>query len=498
MPRKTPLRRTGPGGSKPPRQGVPLAVSTILPAGRFFAGHDIVAGGVCDSADHCRPGDVFVARVTADGDGHADVARAVARGAAGIVAERMLSAAGAPLCLIEDGNEALARLHHAFAGHPDRALRLITITGTSGKTTAAWLTAAVLAEAGLRVGMLSDLGCLGPNDAVAAPADSTTAAGFAAGLARLAATGCSHAVVEVSSRMLAGHLLAGIVSDTVAVTNLATAHLDAHGTRRSYHAIKARLVETLAADGCLVSGCDPAGEAILRSHLPETASCISAGLAARCDLRATPVEGSLFGRTVLCGRGGQVVPLSLDTPVVPFVRDALLAAAIGARYGVPLEVAVRGIESAGPVPGRMERIDRGQDTPLFVDAPTSPHALAATLASLRRLTRGRLAVIAEEPLVARLGGDAFGPLVARLCDACVVAPTSVLADDPADADLAAYARIDRLLGSLGPDDCGLVLGCHGGEMPPGSPGGRFPLATLVEAWLRISQSPAEVPPRRAA
>jgi len=498
MPRKTSFRcRLESGPATADRR--PLAVSTILQMGRFFAGDEIVATGVCDAAERCRPGEVFVARVTADGDGHGDAARAVARGAAGVVAERMLPAVGVPLCVVDDGGEALARLHHAFAGHPARGMRLIAITGTSGKTTTAWLAAAVLAEAGLRVGTLSDLGCVGPDDGVAEPADASSAAGFARWLAQLSAAGCTHAVVEVSSRMLAEHVLAGVTCDTVAVTNLATAHLDAHATRRAYHAIKARLVETLDRDGCLVSGCDPAGDATLQSRLPLTATLIRAGLAADCELRATPVEGSLFGRTVLCSWRDQVVPLSLDTPVVPFVRDSLLAAAIGVRYGVPLEVAVRGIESVGPAPGRGQRIDRGQETPLFVDAPTSRSALAATLASLRRLTRGRLAVIAAEPLVTRLGGDAFGPLVGRHCDACVVAPTSVLADDPADTDLAAYARIDRLLGSLGPDDCGIVLDASGGDdLPPGPPGRRSPLASLVEAWLQIAQTPVESPPRRAA
>lgn len=193
-----------------------------------------------------------------------------------------------------------------------------------------------------------------------------------------------------------------------------------------------------------------------------------------------------------------MTPLALGTPVVSFVRDSLLAAAIGGRYGIPLEVAVRGIESTGGVPGRVERIDKGQEAALFLDSPTSSHALATTLASLRRLTRGRLVVIAEEPLVKRIGGGRFGPLVARHCDGCIIAPVTVLADDPADADVAAYARIDRLLDSLGPDDCGLVLGGVGraGLRPP-SPAGRFPLAMLVDAWLRISQAPAPAG-RRAA
>jgi hypothetical protein len=216
------------------------------------------------------------------------------------------------------------------------------------------------------------------------------------------------------------------------------------------------------------------------------------------SLQATAVEGGLFGRTVLVSCGGQVMPLSLDTPVVPYVRDSLLAAAVGSRYGLSLEHAVRGIESAGRVPGRTERIDRGQDAALFVDSPTSGHALAATLASLRRLTRGRLVVIAEEPLVERIGGRCFGPLVARHCDASIVVPTTVLADDPGDADIAAYARIDRTLESLGPDDCGLVLGGVGRPTTrPPAPVGRFPLAMLVDAWLQISQAPA-APGRQAA
>ena len=118
-----------------------------------------------------------------------------------------------------------------------------------------------------------------------------------------------------------------------------------------------------------------------------------------------------------------------------------------------------------------------------------PHS-DGTLTSLRRLTHGRLAVIAEEPLVNRIGQETFQAVVARHSDACVVAPRTVLADDPAAADIAAYARIDRLLDSLGPDDCGLVLGGVGRP-------GRFPLAMLVDAWLQISQAPAE-PGRRAA
>jgi UDP-N-acetylmuramoyl-L-alanyl-D-glutamate--2,6-diaminopimelate ligase len=383
---------------------------------------------------------------------------------------------------------------------PSTPLRVIAVTGTSGKTTTAWLTAAALTEAGLRVGVLSDLGCLGLDDDLPRPAAYARPAALARWLERLAEEGCSHAVVELPARALAAHARAGFRCDTLAVTNLAASRVDPLAAAMTRRPAAARLTAALAKGGCLVSGVGGSQLGRLVRRLPQGATCLTAGLAEGCDLQASPVEAGLFGRTVLARHGGQIVPLSLDAPVVPIVRDSLVAAAIAARYGVPLDVAVRGIESVGSVPGRMERIDRGQDAAVFIDMPTSGHALSATLASLRRLTAGQLGVIAEESLARRLGSDEFGPLVARHCDRCVLAPATVLADDAADADLAAYARIDRLLESLGRDDCLLVLGAgrRSPEPPEGEPAGRFPLAMLVDGWLQIAAGGEVHAPRRAA
>jgi hypothetical protein len=302
-----------------------------------------------------------------------------------------------------------------FGSRPTvRPMRVIAVTGTSGKTTTTWLSAAALAEAGHRVGVLSDLGCLAPGDPEPVASAYGSRFGLAAWLGRLAEAGCSHAVVEVSTAMLADDLLSDIQLDTLVVTNHATGRLAARGARAAA-GVPATAVAALRPGGVLVTGCDPAARARLAQRLPAGCHMVTAGLADDCDVRATPVEGHLFGRTVLVSAGGQVAALALATPVVSFVRDSLLAAAVGDRHGIPLDVAVRGIESAGGVPGRVERLDRGQDAALFIDSPTTGHALAATLASLRRLTKGRLVVIAEEPLVKRIGGGRFGPLVARHC-----------------------------------------------------------------------------------
>lgn len=481
-----------------------VVLSRILPGSRFIAGDDIVARAVTDDAARCRKGDVFVARMTSDRDGHDEVAEAIARGAAGVIAERMVPTAGTPLALVPDTDWAYARLAHALAGDPAREMRVIAITGTSGKTTTTWLTAAVLAEAGLRVGVLSDLGCLDAEATTPEPDDYADPRVFARWLARLADGGASHVVVEVSSRMLAAQSLAGIACDTVAVTNIGTAHLDEHGTPHAYRRIKGRILDALADGGCLVAEGDGGLDRLLAraARLDRDASCLTTGLTPACDLRARAIERSLHGQTFLLSVGGQSLPVHVDVPVTSFARNALTAAAVGLRHGLSLERIVAGLEAAGSVAGRMERLDRGQDVPVFIDAPSSGHALRATLRSLRRLTRGRLAVIADERAVELMGRAAFEQAVFRWCDQSVVAPPTMMDDEeqhPGQADLAAYAAIDRLLSRSAAKDCVLVIGDPATAGPgPGRPEGAASLPRVVDGWLQLAHPPQPVGRRRAA
>jgi hypothetical protein len=229
---------------------------------------------------------------------------------------------------------------------------------------------------------------------------------------------------------------------------------------------------------------------------------MTAGLKSDADLTAIPVERGLCGQTVLLRAGRHVAPLSLATPVASFARDALYAGAVGLRYRVPLERIARGIEAAGSVSGRMERIDRGQEMAVFLDRPTSGHALATTLTSLRKLAPGRLVLVAEEQIAAHFGeGCRFILRASRWCDDTLVVPGGVLDDQAGNEAVAAYARLDRLLSSLGDGDCVLVLGelarrqgDPGDPTDPGDPATnenpRLSLAALVDGWLQLAHPPA--------
>ena len=480
-----------------------VKLSHVVPEARFVACSEIVVGTCYDDPALCGPGDVFVAREAGFGEANVAAQVAMANGAAAIIAETVIPTGGLPLAIVPNAEWVYARLSHTLAGDPARRLRVIAVTGTSGKTTTAWLAAAVLAEAGLRVGVVSDLGCLDGSGMGVERAGVEDPAALAAWLKRLVDTGCTHAVVEVSSRMLAASVLAGVECATVVVTNLADAHRDLHGSVEAYHDIKGRILDSLADDGCLiVNGDDERLQRFVERCANErpAAGTITIGLRGG-DLTATPVERSLFGQTFLMHAGSHTMPVAVVPPVVSFVRDALLAAAVGVRERVPLERIARGIEAAGSISGRVERLDRGQDFAAFLDVPTSGHALASTLASLRRLTPGRLVLIAEDGIAAALGGRGrFVTRSAKWCDDCLVAPADIAADDAGDSVVAAYASIDRVLAGLGAGDCVLVLGdLLRGASPSGDPEcGELGLVDVVDGWLQLAHPPRRPAHRRAA
>jgi UDP-N-acetylmuramoyl-L-alanyl-D-glutamate--2,6-diaminopimelate ligase len=482
--RKSAKRRSRPTG---------LRLSECLKKRRFVACDDVLALGCYDDPMRCGPGDVFVARIDADRDGHELVSEAVARGCSGVVAERNVPTFGAPLCVVPDASAAYTRIVHGLSGNPAQAINLVAITGTSGKTTTAWLTAAVLAEAGHSVGVLSDLGCL-DGDAIEAdaPANLADPHVMVAWLKRLITSGCSHAVLEVSSEMLARQALVGMSCSTVAITNLASAHLDLHGTVEAYHAIKQRILASIPANGCLVGNADdPLVTAAASRH---TGPQLLAGLRTAGDVTATPVERSLAGQTFLLRTGREMMPVAVSTPVASYARNALVAASIGLAHGVPLASIARGLEAVGSVPGRLERLDRGQDFACFVDQPTSGHQLASTLASLRHLTgHGRLVAAVDSTVADRLEGSGqrqqFGSRLLRWCDDCVIVPQR-LSRKATDASTRFLAGFDKALSLLGRGDCLVIFGNPSwGDDPIDPSGERLSAQMLTEGWFRVACPP---------
>lgn len=375
---------------------------TTLPSYQAPAGlGDPEITGLTADSRAVTAGSLFVAVPGEFFDGRRFIADAWARGAAAVVAE-----AGADLLpgvtAVPDGREALGWLAAAWHGHPSRRLVLVGVTGTDGKTTTASLLHSILLAAGRRAGLISTVSAVIGDESLDTGFHVTTpdALETQALLARMAAAGLTHAVLEVTSHGLAQHRVTGCAFDVAVVTNITHEHLDFHKTYENYRAAKGRLFTSLltspakpgVAGKTAVLNADDAACAYL-AGLVEPAPGVrrlAYGATPTADFWADAVRPAPSG-TAFTVRGPDGLAQPVQTALVGAFNVANTLAAVAAAVGglgVAPEAAAQGVAALPGVPGRMERLDLGQPFTAMVDFAHTPNALRRALTTARQLAPG--------------------------------------------------------------------------------------------------------------
>jgi UDP-N-acetylmuramoyl-L-alanyl-D-glutamate--2,6-diaminopimelate ligase len=363
----------------------------------------------------------------------------VAAGVAAVVVEEGgdLPPVDVPLVLVPSAREALARLAATFYGHPARRLRVIGVTGTDGKTTTCHLIGAVLEEAGYRTGSISTVYIKIGDRVVPNPFHQTTpeAPEIQQALAEMVARGVEYAIIETTSHGLALHRVDECHYDVAVFTNLTSDHLDFHVDREDYLAQKARLFVSLgqAVDKGLpkvsiLNADDPAG-----SYLAELSPCrvLTYGIDREAEVRAETVSPAGWGTSLLVHTPAGEVSLRLPLIGIHNVYNALAALALGLSQGLDLSIIKAALEGCAGVPGRMERVEGGQDFLVVVDFAHTAHALQRALETLRPLARGRLIVAFGCPGERdRSKRPRMGQVAARLADFIVLTSDEPRSEDP--------------------------------------------------------------------
>ncbi|MDR1295175.1 MAG: Mur ligase domain-containing protein, partial [Bifidobacteriaceae bacterium] len=200
--------------------------------------------GLGVASGEIRPGDLFVALPGANTHGATFAPAAMRAGARGVLTDDQ--GAGMldpqmPFLVVPEPRERLGALAAWFYDHPARGLTVVGVTGTTGKTTVAWLVEAAMREAWSRSAVLGTVTARLDGQAMASPRTTLEAPDLHAAFAAMREAGIPGCAMEVSSHALAAHRVDGFACDVAVLTNLARDHLDFHGTVEDYHATKARL-----------------------------------------------------------------------------------------------------------------------------------------------------------------------------------------------------------------------------------------------------------------
>jgi UDP-N-acetylmuramoyl-L-alanyl-D-glutamate--2,6-diaminopimelate ligase len=347
------------------------------------------------------PGALFCCVRGANVDGHDFAGAAVAAGAVALVVDHALDV-DAPQVVVADVRAALGPLAAAVAGRPSRALSVVGITGTNGKTTVTYLLQAIFDAAGEPAAVLGTLS--GARTTPEAPE-------LQRWLAEQRDRGVRFVAMEVSSHALVMQRVRGTRYAVAVFTNLTRDHLDFHASMEEYFAAKAELFRSEYAERAVVNADSPHGRILAdTAEVPTVTYSVDDVV----DLSVGAAASSFTWR-------GERVELALGGRFN--VSNALAAAETAVALGFAPATVAAGLSRPIVIPGRFQVVDEGQPFSVVVDFAHTPDGLEQLLRSAREVIDPARRV----HVVFGCGGDRdatkrapMGEVAARLADRVVL------------------------------------------------------------------------------
>jgi len=390
--------------------------------------------GITHDSRAVRPGDLYAALPGARLHGADFVTQAAGLGAVAVLtdptgAERA-AATGLPVLVVDDPRGLMGELAATIYGHPGRDLLQIGITGTSGKTTTAYLV-----EGGLKT--LRSTGLIGTvemrigEERIKSERTTPEATDLQALFAVMRERGVDAVAMEVSSHALVLGRVDGCVFDIAVFNNLSPEHMEFHSDMEDYFRAKAQLFTPQRSKLGVVNLDDEYGRRLVEEATVPVVTFSAEGHP-DADWRAEEVEvGPMDSAFVAVGPKGERI--TAKSPLAgPFnVANTLAAIVALAVAGIDPQTAADGIAAVPGVPGRLERVDAGQPYLAVVDYAHKTDAVESVLRALRKVTDGRLHVVLG------CGGDRdktkrmpMGAAAARLADTAVLTSDNPRSEDP--------------------------------------------------------------------
>ncbi|MBI4160444.1 MAG: UDP-N-acetylmuramoyl-L-alanyl-D-glutamate--2,6-diaminopimelate ligase [Candidatus Yanofskybacteria bacterium] len=314
-------------------------------------------------------------------------------------------------------------------GFPSRAMKVIAVTGTKGKSTTVYMISRIFEEQGSPVAAVGSLGFKirekeWPNTLKMTLPGRMKLQKFLH-LAKKA--GVKYVALEATSEGIEQNRLAGVTVDCAVFTNLHREHLESHGSFENYMSAKQKLflntgnIQVLNID-------DPYFEKF-----------------ANFPARHKITYGKNWGMITSDNLRAKNEKLSLELLGEFNEYNALAALASAYAYNLDMDKAISTINSIKSVPGRMEIVRASAGFDVIIDYAHTPDSLELVYGTLKNKldsssavlgsntkTRGRLICV----LGAAGGGrdkwkrSEFGKIAARYCDEIILTDEDPYDEDP--------------------------------------------------------------------
>jgi UDP-N-acetylmuramoyl-L-alanyl-D-glutamate--2,6-diaminopimelate ligase len=411
----------------------------------FVDAPDIEIAGISSDSRRLSPGDVFFALVGDSGHGLDYVEEALEAGIQAVVWDSSADVvapanAGVPMIQVAGLSTHIGEIANRFFDAPSKAIKVVGVTGTNGKTTVAFLVAQCLQRLGSACAYLGTLG-FGTGE-LYADSEMTTPACIELHekLAEFRSAGADYAAIEVSSHALQQNRIDGVHLDSAIFTNLSRDHIDYHGSMRAYGEAKARLILDSNVEHRIVCLDTEFGQ-----ELAERCGRDVVTVSTRTDRLANgrpfvfvrSVDEAEIGSRVAVSSSWGDFEFRLPLPGNFNIANAMEVLALLLSWKVSVVDACHVLSTVTAPPGRMQRVADSSAPSVFIDYAHTPAGLEAALRSLRAHCRNSLWCVfgcggerdrGKRPLM--------GEMAARLADRLVVTndnprselPENIIAD----------------------------------------------------------------------
>jgi UDP-N-acetylmuramoyl-L-alanyl-D-glutamate--2,6-diaminopimelate ligase len=361
--------------------------------------------GIVQDSREVLPGNIYVALKGDTYDGHNYIRDAISKGALAVVGERELINQECPYIKVDDSRKTLAYLSAAFNDFPGNKLTVLGVTGTDGKTTTVNLIYEILTVCGIRAGMISTVNAVIGDERIDTGFHVTTPESpkIQTLLRKMVERGLTHVVIEATSHGLEQHRVTACDFDIGIITNITHEHLDYHGNYDQYVQAKAALLTSLEITKAKSQGNyrtailnkDDTSYKLLHKILKQgkyqSIEVITYGVNEKADIMSREIHNLDNGLEFTLKINGK--DYKIQTPLIGEYNVYNIMAAVSATaiiLGLDMGCIMKGISKLSGVPGRMEKIDMGQEFTTIVDFAHTPNALKAALETSRNRTKGRV------------------------------------------------------------------------------------------------------------
>jgi len=360
--------------------------------GRMVVTHDVEVRNLRYDSRKVERGDLFVALRGSSLDGTKFIADAIDKGAIVVVVDDDTAVsdsycmhAGVVKVVVENARAALAQMSANYFQHPSKALTMVGVTGTNGKTTTTHILKKLLEASGTKTGLIGTIDYRFGDERIPATHTTPESLELQGLLKKMVEKNCTAAIMEVSSHALHQHRVDGIDYDVAVFTNLTQDHLDYHGTMDEYFKAKKILFDNLRSDAwAIVNVDDEWGQTLLETV---QAKKLSFGFSDNASVKAANVSLSTSGTKFTILREGEETPI--ETPLLGRFNVVNILAAFSAGIALELDTQLmqETLRTISPVRGRFERVVSPKGWTAIIDYAHTPDALEKALNAVRDILR---------------------------------------------------------------------------------------------------------------